>query len=136
MTTPRPRTTTQLVALGFGTVYLLVSALGFVVDHDGFADRHGDKLLGLFEVNPLHNVAHLLIGLVLVVAASSLTSARTATGAIGAAYLLLGLVGPFVHDSHVNILALNGADDLLHLASALVLLGTAVLADRSARVTV
>jgi hypothetical protein len=134
MTTPRSRTTTQLVALAFGAVYVVVGLVGFLVDHDGFADRHGHKLLGLFEVNPMHNVAHILIGVVLVLAARSLTSARAATGVIGAAYLLLGVVGPFVHDSDVNILALNGADDVLHLGSALLLLGTAALADRSTRV--
>jgi hypothetical protein len=134
MTTPRPRTTTQLVALGFGAVYVVVGLVGFLVDHDGFADRHGHKLLGLFEVNPMHNVAHLLIGAVLVLAAGRLASARAATGAIGAAYLLLGVVGPFIHDSDVNILALNGADDLLHLGSALLLLATATLADKRVRV--
>jgi hypothetical protein len=134
MTTPRPRTTTQLVALGFGAVYVVVGLVGFLVDHDGFADRHGHKLLGLFEVNPMHNVAHLLIGVVLVLAAGRLASARAATGAIGAAYLLLGVVGPFIHDSDVNILALNGADDLLHLGSALLLLATATLADKRVRV--
>jgi hypothetical protein len=135
MTTPRSRTTTQLVALGFGAVYVAVGAIGFLVDHDGFADRHGHKLLGLFEVNPMHNVAHVAIGLALLLAAGSLASARAATGVIGAAYLLLGVVGPFVHDSDVNILALNGADDLLHLGSAALLLATATLADRSPRVS-
>ncbi|HUR13484.1 MAG TPA: DUF4383 domain-containing protein [Mycobacteriales bacterium] len=135
MTTPRTsRSLTQLVAGAFGAVYVLVGLAGFLVDSDGFAATHGGKLLGLFEVNPLHNIAHLAIGLALLVSARTLTTARAVAGVIGAAYLLLAVVGPFIHDSHVNILALNGADDLLHLGSALVLLGVAARADRRAAV--
>lgn len=131
MNTPRPtRSLTQLVAMAFGATYVVVGLLGFLVDSDGFAATQGGKLLGLFEVNPLHNIAHLAIGAVLLAASGTLRSARAAMGAIGAAYLLLAAVGPFIHDSHVNILALNGADDLLHLGSAAALLVVASFADR------
>ncbi|MDP9182578.1 MAG: DUF4383 domain-containing protein [Actinomycetota bacterium] len=131
-TTPSSsRTLTQLVATVFGAVYVVVGILGFFVDSDGFAATHGGKLLGLFEVNPLHNIAHLAIGAVLVLASGSLRSARAAVGVIGAAYLLLAVVGPFIHDSDINILALNGADDGLHIASALLLLGVALVADKA-----
>jgi hypothetical protein len=126
------RTINQTVALVFGIVYLLVGALGFTVDSNGFADQHGGKLLGLFEVNPLHNVAHLLIGAVLVASAKKLSSARAANSTIGAAYLLLGIVGLFIDkNSDVNILALNGADNALHLVSALLLLAVGASADKT-----
>lgn len=123
----------QTVATVFGLVYLLVGVLGFVVDHDGFADTEGGKLLGLFEVNPLHNIAHLLIGAVLLASAKSLASARGANTAVGAAYLLLGIVGLFLLDSDANVLALNGADNVLHLASAVLLLAVGASADKDAR---
>jgi hypothetical protein len=41
---------------------------------------------------------------------------------IGATYLLVGVIGPFVTDSDANILALNGPDHILHIGSAVVLL--------------
>ena len=51
------------LALGLGIAYVLVGVLGFFVTGFGdFAAQTGDKLLGVFEINPLHNVVHLLVG--------------------------------------------------------------------------
>ena len=122
----------QLVGTVFGAVYVLVGILGFFVDSDGFAATSGGKLLGIFEVNPLHNIAHILIGIALFAAAKSLASARAVNSTVGAAYLLLGVLGLFILDSSANILALNGADNALHFASALVLLGVGIGADKAA----
>ncbi len=53
----------RLVATIFGAVYLLVGLLGVAVTGGvGFISTDGGLLLGIFEVNPLHNIAHLLIG--------------------------------------------------------------------------
>jgi hypothetical protein len=133
-TTRTGKSVNQLVATVFGAVYVLVGILGFFVDSDGFAAKTGGKLLGIFEVNPLHNLAHILIGVALLVAAKSLSSARAVNTTVGAAYLLLGIVGLFIADpdNSANILALNGADNALHFASAVVLLGTALAADKAA----
>ncbi|MDF2917426.1 MAG: hypothetical protein K0S70_1643, partial [Microbacterium sp.] len=92
----------------------------------------GGLLLGIFEVNPLHNIAHLLIGAALLI--GGLSGVRAAKGVnvtVGAAYLLLGIVGFFIQDSAANVLALNTADHFLHLASALVLLGVGLGTDRA-----
>lgn len=126
-------TVNQTVAAAFGAIYVLVGIIGFFVDHQGFADTHGGKLLGIFEVNPLHNVVHILIGVVLLAAARTLASARSANTAIGAAYLLVGVLGLFLLDSDANILALNGADNVLHLGSAVLLLAVGLGADKSSR---
>ncbi len=124
----------QLVATVFGAVYVLVGILGFFVHSNGFAATTGGKLLGIFEVNPLHNVAHLLIGAVLLGAGrSGAAAARAVNTTIGGAYLLLGVVGLFILSSSANILALNAADNGLHFASALVLLAVGVTADKTAR---
>jgi hypothetical protein len=125
----------RLLAAVFGVVYLLVGLLGFTVTSDvGFAERQGGELLGLFEVNPLHNVAHLLIGIALLIAGTANASAAKATNTtIGAVYLLLGIVGFFLaanHDSALNFLSLNTPDHFLHLASAIVLLAVGLGADR------
>ena len=123
----------RLIGTIFGAVYILVGLLGFAVTGGvDFIATEGGLLLGIFEVNPLHNVAHLLIGAALLIAGLSSASAAKATNTtVGAVYLLLGLVGFFIADSALNILALNTADHFLHLASAIVLLGVGLTADKN-----
>ncbi|MDL9978763.1 DUF4383 domain-containing protein [Microbacterium candidum] len=118
------RSPNRLIAVIFGAVYLVVGLLGFTVTGGvSFLASRGGMLLGLFMVNPLHNVAHLLIGAALLI--SGLVSVKTAkitNTVIGAAYLLLGVVGFFLVGTVANVLALNTFDHFLHLASAIVLL--------------
>lgn len=129
----------RIVATVFGVVYLLVGLLGFFwtsgVPFAGPGDGSHNLLLGLFEVNPLHNIAHLLIGAALLIAGTSNAGAAKATNTtIGAVYLLLGIIGFFLaadHGSALNFLSLNTADHFLHLASAIVLLAVGLGADRS-----
>jgi uncharacterized membrane protein len=125
----------RLVATIFGAVYLLVGALGFAVTGGvGFISTSGGLLLGIFEVNPLHNVAHLLIGAALLIAGlSSVRAAKGTNTVVGAAYLLLGVVGFFLVGTAANVLALNTFDHFLHLASALVLLAVGIGAEQGAR---
>lgn len=125
----------RLVATIFGAVYLVVGALGFAVTGGvGFIATEGGLLLGIFEVNPLHNIAHLLIGAALLIGGlSSVVAAKAVNIIVGAAYLLLGVVGFFLVGTTLNILALNTFDHFLHLASAIVLLGVGLAADRTAR---
>ena len=128
------RSPNRIIATLFGTVYVLVGLLGFFWVNDVPFAGPGDgtnAILGIFEVNPLHNIAHLLIGAALLIA--GLASVRAAKGVnvtIGAVYLLLGIVGFFLVGTAANILALNTADHFLHLASAIVLLGVGLGADR------
>jgi hypothetical protein len=123
----------RIVATVFGAVYVLVGLLGFAVTGGvGFVATEGGLLLGIFEVNPLHNIAHLLIGGALLIAGlANVRAAKVTNTVVGAAYLLLGIVGFFIADTGANILALNTADHFLHLASALVLLGVGLGAERS-----
>ena len=124
----------RLLGAVFGVVYLLVGLLGFVVTSGvDFAATEGKPLI-VFDVNPLHNIAHLAIGALLLVAAmKSVSAAKGANTLVGAVYLLLGIVGLFILDSSANILALNGADNVLHLASALLLLGAGLSQDKNVR---
>jgi hypothetical protein len=121
-----------LLGFVFGATYLIVGLAGFTVSEGHtFAGHDGGKLLGVFMVNPLHNVAHLAVGALLLGAAyAGARSARVANAAVGGVYLLLGAVGLFVLGSSANILALNSPDNVLHLASALVLLGAGLAAPK------
>ncbi len=125
----------RLVATIFGAVYILVGLLGFAVTGGvEFLATEGGLLLGIFMVNPLHNIAHLLIGAALLIAGlASARAAKTVNIVVGAAYLLLGIVGFFLVGTALNILALNTFDHFLHLASALVLLGVGLGAERGVR---
>lgn len=126
------RTINQTVALAFGVIYTLVGLAGFFVS-ETFADTSDNKLLGLFEVNNLHNIVHLLIGVALIAASRRHDSARGANLAIGVTYLALGILGPFIDDTEANIVALNNPDHLLHLASGALLTAIALFADKQAR---
>jgi threonine/homoserine/homoserine lactone efflux protein len=120
----------QLAGTVFGATYVLVGLLGFAITrHVEFAGMEGHKLLGIFMVNPLHNIVHLAVGATLFAAARG--TERAAAGvnaAVGAVYLLVGVVGLFVLDKSANILALNAADNALHFASAALLLVVGVKA--------
>lgn len=122
----------RLIGTVFGCVYVLVGSLGFAVTGGvAFIATEGSLLLGIFEVNPLHNLAHLLIGTALLIAGlSNASSARATTTGMGALCLVLGLGGFVIADSALDILALNTADHLLHLASGIVLLGIGLTTDK------
>ncbi len=124
----------RLLGYVLGAVFLLIGALGFAVTGGvGFAEQDGNTLLG-FEVNPLHNIVHLLVGAVLLLGATrGVAAARSANIAVGGTYLLVGIIGLFILNSDANILALNSADNVLHLVSAAALLGAGLAADKNNR---
>ncbi len=128
------RSVNSTVAAVFGAVYTLVGIAGFFVS-DTFAATDDNTLLG-FEVNHLHNIVHLLIGLALLGASRRTETARRLNLAIGGTYLVLGVIGWFIQDTAANIIALNEPDHLLHLASGAVLVGVALGADKRARTRV
>ncbi|HEX9767428.1 MAG TPA: DUF4383 domain-containing protein [Nitriliruptorales bacterium] len=112
----------------FGAIYALVGVFGFVVTgFVGFAATQGEHLL-FFEINPLHNLVHLGVGVALMVAASFPTRiTRAAVLTVGGVYAVVGVAGFFVAGTAANILALNTADHLLHLATALVAVAATVV---------
>ncbi|MDV6011401.1 DUF4383 domain-containing protein [Haloechinothrix sp. LS1_15] len=117
----------RVVGAAFGAVYVLVGLVGFAVTAGtGFAATSGAHLL-IFEVNPLHNLVHIAVGALLGLAAWRGTKqAMAANGLVGGVYLLVGVAGLFLTGSELNLLALNHADNVLHLVSAAVLLGVAL----------
>ncbi len=125
------RSVNSTVALVFGAIYTLVGLAGFFVS-ETFAGTDDNTLLG-FEVNHLHNIVHLLIGLALIGASRRTETARRLNLLIGGTYLLLGLIGWFIDDTEANIIALNEPDHLLHLATGAVLVGVALAADKVSR---
>ncbi len=71
----------QYLALVIGIVYLLVGVVGFAVTgFDGWTVHDHSQTLLVFAINPLHNVVHLVIGLLGVLLWSRSSSARTYAG--------------------------------------------------------
>ena len=91
------------------------------VDELRLAGHHsGAELLGIFQVSVLHNVVHLLFGLVGLAMARRASSARSYLLLGGATYLALWLYGMFTEDeSGPNVVPVNPADDDLHLGLGL-----------------
>ena len=124
------RSVNSTVAAVFGAVYTLVGLAGFFVS-ETFAATDDNTLLG-FEVNHLHNIVHLLIGLALLGASRRTETARRLNLLIGGTYVVLGIIGWFIQDTAANIIALNAPDHVLHLVSGALLVAVAVAADKRA----
>jgi hypothetical protein len=132
--TGRGKTVPEILALAFGAIYLLVGIVGFFVT--GFDDFAGNSqhemLLGLFMINPLHNIAHILVGLAGLVLARTLAGARTYGWLLAGLYAALFVYGLIAVGENWDFLNINGADNGLHLATALVGLVIALLPVRTA----
>ena len=127
------RTPAQNFALIFGVAYLAVGILGFAATgFDGlFAETYDEKLL-IFSLNPAHNVVHILIGAAWLLGSRTHATARTANLVIGAAYLLVFVLGVF---GALRWLAIDDGlvpDQWLHLLTGAlsVYFGTAGAGDR------
>jgi len=118
------RTWGEYLALVFGIVFAIVGVAGFFVTNGSdFASNNTNQTLMGFEVNNLHNIVHLAIGVALIVAyMSGRLATRYAAAVIGVVYLALGVIGPAITDTDANILSLNSADHWLHILSGVGLL--------------
>ena len=125
------RSVSSTVAAVFGAVFTLVGLAGFFVS-ETFAEQDDNTLLG-FEVNHLHNIVHLLIGVALLAASKRTDTARRLNLTIGATYVALAVLGPFINDTALDVIALNTADNWLHLFSGVLLVAVALGADKTAR---
>lgn len=112
------------VALIFGIVFLLVGILGLVTPGGmGMsADPPSAMILGLFPVNVLHNVVHLLFGVWGIVASRSWNGAKTYGQIGGVIYLVLAVLG-FVAPTTFGFIPIGGNDIWLHAVLGLVLAG-------------
>ena len=116
-----------------GVVYLVVGVIGFFVTAGiGFFSLSGRLLVGLLGTNPFLSALDVLIGAALLMGGlSTVAAAKTVTTIAGTVFLVLGIAGLFIIGTTFNVLALNGADNVLHFASAVVLLAVGLGADRS-----
>ncbi|MCI0619585.1 DUF4383 domain-containing protein [Candidatus Wolfebacteria bacterium] len=101
----------------FAAVFILIGILGFV---PGITTAEGN-LLGVFEVDTMHNIAHMVTGLVaLFVALGSERARRLFFQIFGWLYLLTTIIGFIQGDTVLGIIGANMADHFLHLVIAIV----------------
>lgn len=137
----------RVAATVVAAVFLLVGSLGFIpgitAEYDGmtFAGHESTAmLLGIFHVSILHNIVHLLFGVVGLVMARTVTAARGFLIGGGVVYLVLWIYGLLIdQDSAANLVPVNTADNWLHLLLGVGMIGlglalnrTRVRADRAA----
>src|SRR6202521_4486966 len=114
------RSSVQMAALLFGAIYLAVGIIGFLPFLGGSVTMTNSKLLGLFNINLLHNLVHVVIGIAGLAAAASLANSRRFCQVVGVVLLLLGVLGVFVANP-LGLLYIGGLDVALHLVSGAVL---------------
>jgi len=137
-TTRRARTTMQTVALVMGVVFLLVGILGFIpgitTQYDTMSMAGHESrgmLLGVFQVSYLHNMVHVVFGVVGVLAARTYAASRAYLLFGGIIYLVLWIYGLVAGGAtSANFVPVNNADNWLHLALAIVMIGAALLLSR------
>ena len=112
------RTPAQWYTLIFGAVLLLVGIVGFAADagFDTGTGIDGDKLLGIFEVNGIHNLVHIASGALLLALSPKRATARLGAIGFGVVYLLVTIIGFIQGDNVVGLIPVNSADNFLHLA--------------------
>jgi hypothetical protein len=101
---------TQRVAQIFGVVFLLVGVLGLAITP---LTMTGGLLLGLFPVNVLHNVIHLVFGVWGLMAGRSADGASGYCKVTGVIYLVLTALA-FVTPTTFGLVPIGGHDIWLH----------------------
>ena len=114
-------TTVQKIAMVFGVVFLLIAIVGFI-SPGGMAmtvDPPG-MLLGMFPINLLHNVVHLLFGIWGLAAARSWSGAKSYAQIGGVIYIILAVCGYFIPGGF-GLVPLGGSDIWLHALLGVIL---------------
>jgi lysylphosphatidylglycerol synthetase-like protein (DUF2156 family) len=105
----------KLYATVLGAVLTVVGILGFI---PGLAP--GGNLLGIFAIDPLHNVIHILSGVVGLAVAFSARGAYSRYYALifGLVYALVTVIGFVQGTTVLGLINVNLADNILHLLIA------------------
>lgn len=109
-----------------GWLLLVIGLLGFLPTVGGTLGSGSSNLLGIFPINNVHNVVHIVTGLLGVFAGyyRSGVYARTYALTFGVVYALVTILGFVVAPGGpvgylLGLIPLNIADNLLHLLIAL-----------------
>lgn len=128
-------TANRIFALVVGIVLLLVGIIGFFTPTKAYGVQ---EVFGLFDVDLIHNLIHVVSG-ILGIAAAFMGWSRTFNRVFGIIYVVLGLLGlipalyfpsgSFGNDSglFLGLTHINAADHILHLVIGLAALAVGYL---------
>jgi hypothetical protein len=106
-------------ALVLGIVFIVIGILGLIFD-----TNHG-ALLGIFSLNLVHNLIHVIFGILGIIAAYTHWP-RLYARIVGVIYLIVGILGfiPALAPGGLllGLVEINLADNILHVIIALVAL--------------
>jgi hypothetical protein len=118
--------TSLLVARVFGATFVLAGLFGFVPNSVVSPD-------GLFAVNAMHNLVHILTG-VAFLAGAQIGYARKTTIGIGVYYVAVTLIGFLTRgDMLLGLIHINDADRWLHAGLAVAILSAGIIFKSSPR---
>ena len=112
-------TTVQRVAQIFGVVFLLIGVLGLIPGFGSYT-MADVALLGMFPVNVIHNIVHLLFGVWGLMAAKTFAGAVSYARIAGIIYIVLTVLG-FVIPEGFEMVHLGGNNVWLHALLGIVL---------------
>jgi Domain of unknown function (DUF4383) len=120
------RSPAQLFALVAGLTLVAVGLIGFAADSSFTtgADVDGGSLIG-FEVNGLHNIVHILSGLLLLAGYRRPGSARFVCTVFGVTYGAVTVIGLIDGEDVLGLFPVNPADNVLHIGLTVLALGFA-----------
>jgi Domain of unknown function (DUF4383) len=130
-------TTLQKIAGLFGIIFILVAVLGFITP-GGLVmtmDPQTGKLLGVFPVNLLHNIVHLLFGIWGLIGSRSWAGSKKFFTTGGIIYIVLTIVG-FLSPTGFGLVPLGGADIGLHAVLGIAMLAIGYTAKAAPAATV
>jgi len=111
----------RTAAFVFGVVFLIVGALGYVPN-----PIVGPR--GIFVTNHLHDIVHIISGIVLLLGVYSGLGSSNALKIVGVVYGLVAICGFFmVMDGMMFGIAINAADKWLHVLLAVAILAAGFL---------
>lgn len=113
------------IAFVFGVIFILVGIMGFVPTlAPSAADGEHGRLFGVFAVDPLHNLVHLLTGFLAIgVSRISEVASRMYFRVFGVVYALVAVLGfAYGNTPLLGVMANNLADAALHAVIAAVAL--------------
>jgi hypothetical protein len=104
----------QKAATWFGVGFVLIAILGFIP-----GVTNNSVMLGLFQVDSIQNIIHLLSGVIALVCAGSMSGARTFFKVLGIVYAIIAIIGFIQGQTVLGIMLANTADNILHLLIAI-----------------
>lgn len=108
----------------FGIGFIFAGVAGFIpaASPDGY-------LFGIFEVNTMHNIVHLVSGVLAIMAATSLKWTKLYFLIFGVVYTLVAILG-FARNGDLFMMHVNMADNFLHLGIGIVSIYLAYYANK------